>query len=341
MSELQHLPAQVRGFLDLTGAHVPIVQAPIGSGATPTLVGQVTRAGGLGGLALTWTAPGDITGTVEAARKAAGHGRFFGNFVLHFPCEGFDAALEAGLPVVTLSWGIDADRVLRAQRAGALVGIQVGNRTGARLACDAGADFLIAQGVEAGGHVQSTTPLHILLPQVLDEAAGLPVIAAGGIAGGAAIARAIQDGAAGAMMGTRFVASVESGYHDGYKAALVAASGEDTAFTNCFDVGWPFAMHRVLRNDTFNIWEAAGSARSPGRPGEGDIVYRGGGEAFVRYSDTPPMRDAKGALGSACLYAGTGVAQIRAVEPAGAIVARLWAEAQESLFLAAAEGMPS
>jgi NAD(P)H-dependent flavin oxidoreductase YrpB (nitropropane dioxygenase family) len=310
----------------LTGQTIPIVQAPIGSAAAVALAGAVSRAGGLGGVGLSWSDPEETTAIVRSMQAAAGGHPVYGNFVLHFPCEGFDAALDAGLAVVTLSFGIDAARVARAQRAGARVGIMVGSRAGARLALEAGADFLIAQGLEAGGHVQSTTPGTDLLPAVLDEVGTMPVLAAGGIATAEGIARVLATGAAGAVMGTRFIATAEAGYHDDYKTALVAASGTDTVLTNCFDLGWPYAMHRVLRNDTFNAWEAAGCPQAPNRPGEDEIVFHNGPEAVPRYADMPPLPDAVGSLLSAALYSGTGVGDIRSIEPAGHLMARFGAE---------------
>jgi nitronate monooxygenase len=324
-------PPQVEALAQLTGQRIPIMQAPIGSVATTALAAAVSRAGGLGGLALTWSDATAAKSAVGALHAAADGRKFFGNFVLHFPCEGFDAALDAGLPIVTLSFGIDAAMVARAHRAGAKVGIQVGTATGVRLALDAGADFLIAQSIEAGGHVQSTTPASSLLPAVLAEAGRVPVIAAGGISTADGVARAITAGAAAAAMGTRFIATVEAGAHDVYKGALVAASGGDTVFTNCFDVGWPFAMHRALRNDTLTQWEAAGCPQPPNRPGEGDVVFRRGDEAFPRYSDTPPMPGAEGALASACLYAGTGVGDIRSVETVTTLMERLEADLASAL----------
>ncbi len=320
---------QVRRFLALTGQRLPIVQAPIGSCATPPLASAVARAGGLGGLALSWSNPDEATHAIATTKaKADGH-PFFANFVLHFPCEAFDAALAAGVPLVTFSWGVDPARIARARSAGVTVGVQVGHPLGARAARNAGADFLIAQGIEAGGHVQSSTPLASLLPQVLAEAGDLPVIAAGGITTGSSIAHAIMQGAAGVMMGTRFVASTESGAHDVYKQAIVAATEGDAAYTLCFDGGWN-AAHRALRNDTLAAWEAAGCPLPGTRPGEGEVLYRHGTEAIARYSDTPPNRGAKGALLSAVLYAGTGVGAITQVEPAAQIVTRLWSEAETS-----------
>ncbi len=324
-------PSHVDTFLKLTDLSIPIMQAPIGGADTVPLAAAVARAGGLGGVGLTWVTPAEVEAIAAALRVAAGGHSVYGNFVLHFPCQGFDAALDAGLSVVTFSFGLDAARVARAHRAGACVGVMVGSGPGARKALDAGADFLIAQSVEAGGHVQSTTPAAELLPAVLAEAGTVPVIVAGGIATGEGVARAIRAGAAGAVMGTRFLATIEAGAHDVYKAALVAASARDTVLTNCFDVGWPFAMHRVLRNDTFTEWEATGCPQPPHRPGEGDIVFRRGDDAFLRYSDTPPMQGAVGSLRSAVLYAGTGVEDVRAIEPAQHLLARINAELTDAL----------
>lgn len=330
-------PPQVATLMALTGQRLPIVQAPIGSAATPELVTAVCRTGGMSGFAMSWDSPSEAAAKVAAQRHATPGAAFFANFVLHFPCEALHAVLDAGVPVVTFSWGIDPARMSRAHRAGAKVGVQVGNAAGAALALDAGADFLIAQGVEAGGHVQSTTPLATLLPQVVAVAGDRPVVAAGGIATTEAILRVIADGAAGAMLGTRFLASREAATHPDYKAALVAATAEDTAFTNCFDIDWPFAMHRVLRNSIFTDWEAAGSSQPPDRPGEGDIVFRQDGTDHVRYCDTPPDPTANGDLLGACVYAGTGVGDIDRIETAGDLVSRLGAEVKAVLATAAHE----
>jgi nitronate monooxygenase len=143
------------------------------------------------------------------------------------------------------------------------------------------------------------------------------------------------------MLGTRFLATREAGIHPDYKAALVAATPEDTAFTNCFDIDWPFAMHRVLRNSTFSAWEAAGSPQPPHRPGEGDIVFRQDGVDHVRYSLMEPGSDAKGDTLGACLYAGTGVSDIDRIEGAGDLVTRLWAEVQSGLASPHHERVPA
>src|ERR1043166_8322993 len=142
-------------------------------------------------------------------------------------------------------------------RANAKVGIQVTSKESARAALDLGADYLVCQGTEAGGHVQASRGLYEGLPIVLDEAKGKPVIASGGIGNGQGIRQALSAGASGAMLGTRFVATLECPAHPVYKRELVAAHAGDTALTMCFQDGWP-ALHRALRNRTFVMWDAAG-----------------------------------------------------------------------------------
>ena len=103
------------------------------------------------------------------------------------------------------------------------MGVQVANREGARMALDLGIDYLVCQGTEAGGHVQSGTPLYELLPNVLDEARNTPVLAAGGIGTGQRIRTALLAGASAAVLGTRFVATQESRAHPDYKSAILKA----------------------------------------------------------------------------------------------------------------------
>lgn len=315
--------------MDWFGLSAPILQAPMGSVANVDLVVAVAKGGGLGSMAMTW-APRDEGLAAAAKLKTAGIPFFF-NFVLRFGTETPRCYLGADLPAITLSWGVDAALIASFKSSGTKVGVQVGSVAGARAAIDAGADFIIVQGIEAGGHVQSSTPLEKLLASAVAVANSVPVIAAGGIATAEDIARVMKHGAQGAMMGTRFVACEESLAHESYKAALVAARADDTVYTNCFEIGWPYAMSRVLRNSTFEKWEAAGNPAAPHRPDEGDIVFRNGSESLVRYCDTPPTRGAEGDLSAACLYAGMSVDGITSVRPAAEIVSSLWAEAQELL----------
>ncbi len=313
-------------FVDWFGLTTPILQAPIGGATSVSLAIAVGKAGGLGSLALTWPKPED--GLADATRLTASGVPFFVNFVLNFPNLALPLIVDLGVPAVTLSWGIDAGLTKRIQASGAKVGVQVGSAQGAKLAMASGADFIIAQGNEAGGHVQSTTPLKQLLAEVMAIAGNTPVVATGGISSGAEIADVLKLGASAAMLGTRFVASTEANAHPFYKQAIVDAFAKDTAFTNCFDIDWPFAMHRVLRNSTFETWEAHGSPMSPNRPGEGDVVATDGERKLFRYCDESPSDDAVGDVLAACLYAGTSVDHIKSIEPAGDILKRLWRDAQ-------------
>jgi nitronate monooxygenase len=300
-----------------------IVQAPIGSLASVELVSAVCNAGGLGCLALTWTDPQPAAAQV-AAVKAKTSALFAANFVLRFAPRALPAVLEAGVPVVTFSWGLPGILVKTAHAFGATVGVQVGTVEGAQRVLEQDCDFIICQGIEAGGHVQSSTPLRELLPRIVALAGEVPVVAAGGLADATDVAEVRSLGARAAMLGTRFVAATESHAHSAYREALLAANAQDTALTGCFDGGWPYALHRVLRNSTLMNWEAAGCPPSGRRPGEGDIVARlKTASPVYRYDDMEPHADMSGDLMSCCLYAGMGVGKITEVRSAAVLVKEL------------------
>ncbi len=315
---------------DLFGLGCPICQAPTGSIAGPELAAAVSGAGALGAMALTWASPEIAAEQVRRVREATA-APFQVNYALYKPPRSLQSALNAGAPVVTFSWGDPALYLAQVRAAGAKFGIQVANAAGARRACDLGADFLICQGIEAGGHVQSTTPLTDLLPRVLEAAGGLPVVASGGLGDGADIARVLTLGADGAMLGTRFVATRESGAHPAYKERLTQASAGATALTVCFDGDWPYAAHRVLRNGTLEAWEASGCPPAGQRPGEGERVGRtASGEPILRYDDTAPRHGMSGDVLDMALYAGTSSAVIRDIPIAADLVARLWEECRQA-----------
>ena len=218
------------------GLRIPIFQAGTGSVAGPGLAAAVAQAGGMGGLGLTWTSPEDARAAVRYVKERTA-GAFQGNFALAFPPQALGAVLDEGIPCVTFSWGDPAPYIPDVRAAGARFGVQVTSAEGARRALDLLPDFLICQGIEAGGHVQSMIPLAQVLPQVVEVAQSVPVVGAGGIVDGRGIAGALRQGASAVMMGTRFVATRESLAHDAYKQALVEA--QETALTVCFDGGWP------------------------------------------------------------------------------------------------------
>ena len=313
----------------LDSLRYPIWQAPIASLAGPELAAAVSSAGGMGSMALTWTAPNVAARQILQVRKATSR-PFLVNYALSFPPTSLQAALESGAPIVTFSWGDPAPYLQEVSAAGAAIGVQVARAAGARRAVDQGAHFLICQGIEAGGHVQSTTPLADLLPLVLEASGDLPVIAAGGMATGRDVARAIRLGAKGAVLGTRFVATRESRAHPEYKRQLVESRGE-TALTICFDGGWPYSPHRVLRNSTLEAWEASGCPTLGQRPGEGETVaHTSDGEPIFRYETAAPREGYTGDIEAMCLYAGAAVGSVADIPSAGDLVERLGRECMDA-----------
>ena len=300
--------------LDLT---VPIVQAPLGGCATPQLASAVSQAGGLGTLAASWTEPDVLREQIRSITRVTDRA-FCVNLVLEFEQdERLEVAVEERTPIISFSFGLRPQLVARARASGARVLLQVGSVDAARAAAAAGADALIVQGVEAGGHVQSVVGLLPLLAEVR-RAVSLPVLAAGGIGDPASARAALAAGAEAVVMGTRFLASDESDAHPIYKACLLEAEARDTVLTGLFDVGWEDSPHRVLRNSTYERWEAADAPPSGRRPGEGEEVARG----MLRYASNPPLAGIEGDIEAMAMYAGQSVGAITAVEPTAAIVER-------------------
>jgi nitronate monooxygenase len=311
-------------FMARFGLRYPIMQAPYGG---PALAAAISNAGALGTVSL-WVATEDAARERVRTLRAATTRMFAVNYVLAFEPRSLPAALDEGAPIVHFSWGMPSPALASAvHRTGAVFGVQVASVDGARAAVDCGAAYLVCQGVEAGGHVQSSTPLCELLPRVVEEAKDTPVLAAGGISHGRHLRAALLAGAAGGLLGTRFVATQESLAHPEYKNAILRAGAGGTALSICFQDGWPGAMHRTLRNGTLDRWEAAGCPPIGQRPGEGDIVaQRADGTSVARYHFASPQVGVEGHVIDLALYAGAGVADVTDLPPAGDLVRRLWEE---------------
>jgi nitronate monooxygenase len=306
------------------GISHPIFQAPIGSVASPELAAAVAEAGGVGHLACTWRSPDQLRQLLRTMQSLTK--RCFGaNFVLDFPIdERLGIALEHGVPVISFFWGDGSSHLGRVKAAGAVAIQAVGSIDDAKRAADAGFDLIVAQGVEAGGHVRGHLGTMTLVPQVVDAVTPLPVLAGGGIADRRGVKAAMELGAIGAWVGTRFLAAREANIHADYLARVLAASGEDALYSEIFDVGWPNAPLRSLKNATTRNWEAAGRPLPPHRPGEGEIVAkRADGTGIPRYHFGSPGRDTVGDAGAMALYAGEAVGLVNSVAPARAIVEEL------------------
>jgi nitronate monooxygenase len=308
-------------FTTLVGCQHPLQQAAMGGVAGPELAGAVAAAGALGMLCEFDVEPSSERMTQAlalAAGGAVGMG-FFGHW-MDGDLETFEEA-AARLRVVEVFWSDPDPAVVdRARRSGdAAVAWQVGSVDGALAAVDAGCDFVVVQGVEAGGHVRGTTPRDELLAAVLARVS-LPVVAAGGIASAHDVAAAIGAGAAGVRVGTRFVATTESRGHPAYLQALVdARSGDDTVLTTAFSGGWPDAPHRVLRSAV----EAA--ERFDGEV-VGHVVNGADRSEIARFQVSTPGRHVEGEVAAMALYAGTGVGNVRQVLPAADVVRDLLGE---------------
>lgn len=183
-------------FTRLVGLRYPIIQAPIGSASTAELAAAVSNAGALGSLALTWR---PLTETRQVIQQLGWLAKrpFAVNVVLAWPQEQRLAlALEAGVKVVWTFWGDPAPYVASVHAAGALLIHTVGSVEEAQVAVDVGVDVLVAQSVEAGGHVRGTTPWRTLLAAIVTTVRSVPIVVAGGIADANDVARRSRRGQA-------------------------------------------------------------------------------------------------------------------------------------------------
>lgn len=307
---------------------IPILQAPMGGVAGPRLAAAVSNAGGLGLLPI-WPMPPDEAARQLTELRQATSATYGVNLNVAFgPDAHLELALDHSVPVIHFFWGDPAPYVAPAKSKGALVMATVANGAEARRARDAGADILVAQGLEAGGHVRGDIGLSALLPIVVNEGGAIPVVAAGGIADGRGLASALMLGASGAMVGTALLVADECDAHPEYKQAILNAGDGETAYGTLFDIGWPNAPSRFLRNSTVKAWEAAGSPPSGKRPGEGEVIAHSGAVQIPRYSAAPPSRNVEGSIEAMALYAGQGVGLVRSCASAGTIVSRIANDAQ-------------
>lgn len=266
-------------FTELLGCSIPIQQAGIGDLATPRLAAAVANEGGLGTVCMYGELPVTIARVLDDLRQQTSG--FFGvNFIMYFvdPALAHEsiATAAARADVVEFFYSDpDPSLIEIVHEAGAWACWQVGSKAEAIAAVDAGCDFIIVQGIEAGGHVRGRLSLLALLNQVLDVVE-VPVLAAGGIGTGRTMAAALAAGASGVRVGTRFACAEEAEPHPEYVKALIAAEAKDTIYTEAFSNGWPDAPHRVLRK-SLTAAEAF----------QGDIV----GEMQPLYGDSPhPLR---------------------------------------------------
>jgi nitronate monooxygenase len=286
----------------------------MGAIGTPALAAAVSEAGGLGMIANPLSVA-EVERSMESVRAITSRPIGIGFLIPFLVGEAVEAA-AASANVVEFFYGDpDPDLVRVARAAGALVSWQTGSAPEALAAANAGCDFIVAQGVEAGGHIRGTQRLDDVLVDVL-ATVDVPVVAAGGVGTTERVAALLAAGAAAVRVGTRFVVAEEADAHPAYVEMLIAASRQDTVLTECFGIGWPNAPHRVLRS-------AVQAAEQLDEPVAGVV----GDQEIARFSPLPPTREARGSVAAMALYAGESVDAVVRIQPARRIVAELTGEA--------------
>lgn len=250
---------------DLLGLRYPVISAPMARMSGGRLAAAVSAAGGpgtFGGVALaTPTGPEYVREQIATIRAQTD--RPFGvGFITHWLSrlpENFEVVLEERVPVVLFSFADPRPWIGRARDAGAITICQVQTIDGARDAVAAGAHVLVAQGNESGGH---TGAQHLLpfLVRVIEMVPELPVVAAGGIASGRALAAVLAAGAEGAWVGTAFIATPENELPEAYKARVVQYRGDESVYTEVMDIvhtrmrgspAWPAGIAARVHNNAF------------------------------------------------------------------------------------------
>jgi enoyl-[acyl-carrier protein] reductase II len=214
-------------FTELFEIEVPVLQAPIWPAVSPELVAAVGEAGAIGSLGAVFASAEQVTGEIDRVRELTDRPFIVNHVVPQLDEDAFAATLEARPAAVSFALGDPGDLVARARDSGAKVLQQVHTVTQARAAADLGVDCVIAQGSEAGGQGMLAAPGTLtLVPQVVDAVGPIPVLAAGGVADGRGLAAVLAAGAAGANVGTRFLASEEASAHEGWKRAIIESESE-------------------------------------------------------------------------------------------------------------------
>ncbi len=250
-------------FTAMFEIEVPVLQAAIWPATSPKLVAAVSNAGAIGTVAAIFASADHVREQIGRVRALTDRPFVVNHVVPALDAEAFDVTLEARPAAVSLALGDPGELVARAHDAGVRVIHQVHTTAQAREAAQRGVDVIIAQGSEAGGQgMVGGVGALALATQVVDAVAPIPVLVAGGVADGRGLAAALVLGAAGANVGTRFLASDEAAASDEWKQAIIAAQSEDTVrFATWASIMPPGpgayeVVPRVIRTDFVSEWQA-------------------------------------------------------------------------------------
>jgi nitronate monooxygenase len=322
---------------DLLHIDVPIIEAPIVE--NPELVAAVSNAGGLGMLPVTWSSPDEIRKYIREIKKLTK--KPFGvNMAMverWSPEEKLKTCLDEGVRIVSMFWGDPTPCAKIAHDAGAIVFSTVGSAAEAQKVSKSGADVVVAQGWEAGGHVWGTVATMPLTPGVVDAVYPKPVVTAGGIGDGRGVAAALMLGASGVWLGTRFIACKESPFLEIYKERILKAEEADAEYTTLFDLSWEDAPLRALRNKTVEMWEKAGRPPRGKRPRESETAaFTHDGRKIPYYETEMPLPGMEGDIEAMMMLAGQSVGLVSDLLTAEEIIMRLVNQAGETMKKASA-----
>ncbi|HYQ92776.1 MAG TPA: nitronate monooxygenase [Candidatus Competibacteraceae bacterium] len=319
---------------ELLGCRYPILQAGMGGVARADLVTAVGTHGGYGFLGMVRERPERIADQI--ARVRCQTDRPFG---VNLIPAGTDPVLleeelavcfEAQVHSLCFFWEVRPDLIQRARAAGCRVLYQIGSVEEAVAAADAGAQAVIAQGFEAGGHVRGTVTSLVLLPEVV-AAVNVPVVASGGFASGASLVAALALGAHGIHCGTAFLATAESFAHDVHKQKLVSARATDTVYTDVFAINWPpRSPVRVIANAITAQFQTQLLGHGP-EAFEREVIAWDAGRPIYKFSTDSPLKTTTGDLESLPAFAGQVAGSLEEIPTAGQRLERMVREAEATL----------
>ena len=309
-------------FTELMGIEHPVASAGMGGGTTGgELVGHVSEAGGLGVIGASFVPPQELEQMVKRAREITSKPIGM-NLLLHAAEDRLEDVLAAQPAVLSTAWPRDdqdlASIFAQAHDRGIRVMHMVPRVEDAVIAADAGADVIVAQGNEGGGHIGEIGTA-VVVRQVVKAVAPIPVLAAGGLVDGAGLAASLALGADGILLGTRFLATDEAPVEGPYKEAIVASNGDDTIVTTVADTltgrDWPGAWARVRRTRFIEEWQG----REPELRRRRDAVW----QVLEAAEESDPDYGV--------MWFGQSAGLIDAILPAGEVVRQVVAEAEEIL----------
>jgi enoyl-[acyl-carrier protein] reductase II len=318
------------------GFDVPIISAGMAFIATSDLTIAVSKAGGMGVMSGSGLPPEYLKSQIQKIKTELGGKPYGINFIPRFSdIAHIEVCIAEKVPVIVFFWDdVPPQYINRLKANNIKIWIQVGSLYEAERAVKAGADVIIVQGTEAGGHNRSTASLFSLLPNIKDAIAPIPVIASGGIADGRGLVAALALGAEAVSIGTRFLATIEANAHAEYKKRVVDAQVHDTVRHNIFGFDFPDATVRGIRNKIVAEYEGKDNpAPYHGKdPSTFPIIGQSQMGPIRKFSGVLPTPETTGDFEQMSLLAGESVGLIHDIKPAKEVVERIVNDAKNIIY---------